>query len=158
MIRLFVTDVDGVLTDGRLDYGVSGEDHKSFDAKDGLGILMLMQRGVQVAFVTERRSHAVDVRAAELGVERLHQGVRDKGEIVSSIQKELGIGPAETATMGDDLPDLPMFRLASLSFAPADAESEVRDSATIVTERGGGRGAFRDAARRVLQHNADLDE
>lgn len=158
MIRLFVTDVDGVLTDGRLDYGVSCEDRKTFDVKDGQGIVMLMQRGVTVAFVTGRGSHALTARAAELGVERVHQKVRDKAEVVSAMQSELGITPAETAAMGDDLPDLAMFGLASLTFAPADAEIEVQEAATVVTRRDGGRGAFRDAARHVLQHNADLDD
>jgi 3-deoxy-D-manno-octulosonate 8-phosphate phosphatase (KDO 8-P phosphatase) len=158
MIRLFVTDVDGVLTDGRMDYGVTGEDRKTFDVKDGQGIVMLMQRGVTVAFVSGRRSHALELRAAELGVERVHQRIVDKADTVSAIQKELGIGPAETAAMGDDLPDLAMFTLASLTFAPADAEAEVQEAATIVTRRDGGRGAFRDAARHVLQHNADLDD
>lgn len=157
MIRLFVTDVDGVLTDGRLDYGVSGEDRKTFDVKDGQGIVMLMQRGVTIAFVSGRRTHALELRAAELGVERVHQRVVDKAEIVSAIQKELGIGPDETAAMGDDLPDLAMFALASLTFAPADAESEVQNAATVVTGRSGGRGAFRDAARHVLSLNADED-
>lgn len=153
--RLFVTDVDGVLTDGRLDYGVSGEDRKTFDVKDGQGIVMLQQRGVVVALITERRSHAVDARATELGIKHVLQGIRDKGEAVASIQKELGIAVSETAAMGDDLPDLAMFSLAGISFAPADAEFEVCEAATIVTRRSGGRGAFRDAARHVLCMNAD---
>lgn len=155
MIRLFVTDVDGVLTDGRLDYGVSGEDRKTFDVKDGQGVVMLQQRGVVVALITGRRSHAVDARAAELGIEHVLQGTRDKGEAVASIQKELGISMSETAAMGDDLPDLAMFSLAGVSFAPADAEFEVCEAATIVTRRSGGRGAFRDAVRHVLAMSAD---
>ena len=158
MIRLFVTDVDGVLTDGSLDYGVSGEDRKTFNVRDGQGIVDLMRRGVEVAFVTGRGGHALEARATELGVTRLHQRVRDKGEVVAAIQKEMGIGPAETATMGDDVPDLAMFALSHLSFAPADAEFEVTERATVVTRRASGRGAFRDAANHVMSLNADLDE
>lgn len=157
MIRLFVTDVDGVLTDGSLDYGVSGEDRKTFDVKDGQGVVSLLKRGVVVAFVTGRGGHALETRARELGVERLHQRVRDKAEVVSVIQKELGISPGETAAMGDDLPDLAMFALAGLTFAPADAEFEVAERATVVTRRPGGRGAFRDAANHVMALNADED-
>lgn len=157
MIRLFVTDVDGVLTDGSLDYGVSGEDRKTFDVKDGQGVVMLRQRGVEVAFVTGRGGHALRARAEELGVVRVHERVRDKAQIVADIQKELGIGPDQTAAMGDDVPDLAMFSLAGITFAPADAEHEVQEAATIVTRRGGGRGAFRDAARHVLSMNADED-
>lgn len=157
MIRLFVTDVDGVLTDGSLDYGVSGEDRKTFDVKDGQGIVSLMKHGVVVAFVTGRGGHALEARARELGVERLHQRVRDKAEVVAAIQKELGVSPAETAAMGDDVPDLAMFALAGLTFAPADAEFELAERANVVTRRPGGRGAFRDAANHVMALNADED-
>ena len=157
MIRLFVTDVDGVLTDGSLDYGVSGEDRKTFDVKDGQGVVSLMKRGVVVAFITGRGGHALEARARELGVERLHQRVRDKAEVVAAIQKELGVSPAETAAMGDDVPDLAMFSLATLTFAPADAEFELTERATVVTRRSGGRGAFRDAANHIMALNADED-
>lgn len=157
MIRLIMTDVDGVLTDGSLDYGVSGPDRRTFHARDLQGIRMLARMGVTVAFVTDRRSHALDAFAHDAGVERILIHA-EPAQALADLQKELGIGADATAVMGDDVTDLPLFGMAALSFAPADAEHEVARAATVVTRHEGGRGAFKDAAGHVLMHNAESQE
>ena len=157
VIRLFVTDVDGVLTDGSLDYGVSGPDRRIFDARDAHGVRMLVRMGVTVAFVTARRSHALSAFADDVGVEHVIAG-NEPARMLADLQRELGIDAESTAVMGDDVTDLPMFGMASIAFAPADAEREVLDAAVVVTGRTGGRGAFRDAARHVLSMNAEAAE
>lgn len=155
MIRLLVLDVDGVLTDGGLFYGPDGEQLKRFNVRDGLGIKLLQQAGVAVAIVSGRASPALARRAAELGIDELHAGVGDKAIILSTLQAKLGTTPAETAAMGDDLPDLALFAGAGLRIAPADAELELLAAADFVTPRAGGHGAVRDAATYILARNGD---
>lgn len=158
MIRLLVLDVDGVLTDGGLYYGPDGERLKRFDVHDGLGIKLLQAAGVTVALVSGRESPALRRRATDLGIEQVHLGAADKGPAIEAIQHALAIGVAETAAMGDDLPDLAMFERAALKLAPADAEPELRAAADHVAPRGGGRGAVRDAARYILMLNGSSGE
>ncbi|PZU10330.1 HAD family hydrolase [Sphingomonas sp.] len=153
MIRLLALDVDGVLTDGGLHYGPGGEEMKRFNVRDGLGIKLLQQAGIVVAIVSGRSSAALAARAGELGIAELHAGVGDKAAILAGLQERLGIAPAETAAMGDDLPDLALFSAAGLRIAPADAEPELIAAADFVTPRAGGHGAVRDAAIHILSLN-----
>jgi YrbI family 3-deoxy-D-manno-octulosonate 8-phosphate phosphatase len=155
MIRLLVLDVDGVLTDGGLFYGADGEQLKRFNVRDGLGIKLLQQAGVTVAIVSGRFSPALARRAAELGITELHGGIGDKAIVLADLQSRLGVPPAETAAMGDDLPDLALFSGAALCIAPADAEPEVIAAAQFVTARMGGHGAVRDAAVHILARNGN---
>jgi 3-deoxy-D-manno-octulosonate 8-phosphate phosphatase (KDO 8-P phosphatase) len=155
MIRLLVLDVDGVLTDGGLFYGPDGEQLKRFNVRDGLGIKLLQQAGVTVAIISGRSCAALDRRAADLGIVELHCGVGDKGPVLAELQARLGIAPAETAAMGDDLPDLALFAGAALRIAPADAERDLITAADLVTSRAGGQGAVRDAAVHILDLNGD---
>jgi 3-deoxy-D-manno-octulosonate 8-phosphate phosphatase (KDO 8-P phosphatase) len=155
MIRLMVVDVDGVLTDGSLDYGTTGGDRRTFNARDATGIRTLQGRGVVVALLTERRSHAVATFAEDVGVKHVLIGGGDRAQAVVDLQKELGIDRDATAIMGDDVEDIPVFLSGTLTFAPADAESEAREAATVVTKGSGGRGAFREAARHLISMNAD---
>lgn len=157
MIRLLVLDVDGVLTDGGLYYGSGGEQLKRFNVRDGLGIRLLQQVDVIVAIVSGRSSAALSARASELGITELHAGVGDKAAIVTALQARLGVTPAETASMGDDLPDLALFAHAALRIAPADAEPAVIAAADFVTARAGGHGAVRDAAHHILARNGKAD-
>src|SRR4249920_1295856 len=108
-VRLLVLDVDGVLTDGRLYYGGEVE-LKAFNTQDGHGIKMLRATGVEVAIITGRTSRAVEVRAANLGVPYLYQGVADKLEVFDQLLARVSLDPAAAAAMGDDLPDLPILR------------------------------------------------
>ena len=149
-IRLLVLDVDGVLTDGVLVYGASGEEIKRFHVRDGLGIQQARLAGVEVAIISGRASAAVTRRMSELGVVEVHQGVGDKESLLRGLLARLGVKAAETAVMGDDLPDLPLMRIAGLAMAPADAVPEVRRAAGWVSRSAGGHGAVREAVEMLL--------
>ncbi len=150
-IKLLALDVDGVLTDGTINIGSSGEVFKGFNAKDGLGISCALRYGVEVAIITGRFSEIIHRRATELGIKYLYEGVRDKYAALEKLRKELKLEQQEVAYMGDDLNDLPAFKAAGLAFAPADAVAEVAAAAHIVTAACGGRGAVREAAELLLK-------
>jgi 3-deoxy-D-manno-octulosonate 8-phosphate phosphatase (KDO 8-P phosphatase) len=150
-IRLLVLDVDGVLTDGVLVYGASGEETKRFHVRDGLAIQAARRAGIEIAVVSGRASAAVTRRMSELGVVEVHQGVADKESLLRGVQARLGVKPTETAVMGDDLLDLAVMRIAGLALAPRDAVPEVRHAAGWVSRSPGGYGAVRDAVEMLLR-------
>jgi 3-deoxy-D-manno-octulosonate 8-phosphate phosphatase (KDO 8-P phosphatase) len=150
-IRLLVLDVDGVLTDGRLWFGASGEELKVFHVRDGAGLVALQRAGVSVAIVSGRSSHAVERRAAELGIRLVRQGASDKAHEVEMLAAKLGAAREEIACVGDDTPDLPVMRRAALAIAVADAHAEVIEAADWVTTRKGGRGAVREVCDLLLR-------
>lgn len=150
-IRLLVLDVDGVLTDGGLFYGASGEETKRFHVHDGLALVAARKAGLQIAVLSSRASAAVTRRLTELGVSEVHQGVADKAGALEALRERLGLGAAEVAVMGDDLPDLPAMTRAGLALAPANAVAEVRRAAHWVARRRGGDGAVREAVEMLLK-------
>jgi 3-deoxy-D-manno-octulosonate 8-phosphate phosphatase (KDO 8-P phosphatase) len=150
-IRLLVLDVDGVLTDGSIIYTAAGEEIKIFHVRDGHGLRLVQQAGIEVALITGRQSPAVAHRARNLQISHLFQGIRDKLAVLRSLQAELGISPAETAVMGDDLVDLPILLPAGLAVAVADAPQEVKARVHLVTTAPGGRGAVRELCELLLQ-------
>ncbi|MBW1681134.1 MAG: HAD-IIIA family hydrolase [Deltaproteobacteria bacterium] len=149
--RILFLDVDGVLTDGRVYYTDEGSEIKAFHVRDGLGLKLLMRAGVAVVIVTGRDSQAVVRRARELGIEGVYQGVSDKGALCRRLLREKGLRGDEAACIGDDLPDLEIFREVGLRIAVADAAEEVRQAAHLVTERKGGHGAVREACEWLLR-------
>jgi 3-deoxy-D-manno-octulosonate 8-phosphate phosphatase (KDO 8-P phosphatase) len=149
-IRLLVLDVDGVLTDGGLYYGPSGEHTKRFHVQDGLAMVEARRAGLELAIVSGRKSSAVARRLAELGVAEVHQGVRDKCAVLAGLMARLGLVPAQVAVMGDDLNDLASMRQAGLVLAPRNAVREVRAVAHWVSRRSGGDGAVREALELLL--------
>jgi 3-deoxy-D-manno-octulosonate 8-phosphate phosphatase (KDO 8-P phosphatase) len=154
-IRLVVLDVDGVLTDGGIFLGATeaGDriEMKRFDITDGLGIRLLREAGVEVAIVTGRESHAVRLRAEELGIRECHQDREArKLPIVERLLDRLGMGWDETAFVADDLADLAVLRRVGLPVAVANAVREVRTAARWMTTRRGGDGAVREFAEALL--------
>ncbi len=152
-IRLLVLDVDGVLTDGTLTYSASGEEAKSFSVRDGLGIRLLVTSGVQVAVISGRRSAAVLIRCAELGIEDgfVVQGCADKAAALDAIVARLGLDDRQVAAIGDDLNDLPLLTRVGFAACPSDAAPEVAAVADLVCGSAGGRGAVREVAELVLK-------
>lgn len=150
-IRLLVLDVDGVLTDGGLYYGPSGEDTKRFHVQDGLALIEAQRAGLAVAVISGRASASVTRRLAELGITEVHQGVDDKSAVLAALMTRLGLDAAEVAVMGDDLSDLPLMRRVGLALAPPNAVREVRAAAHWVSRRGGGEGAVREALELLLR-------
>jgi 3-deoxy-D-manno-octulosonate 8-phosphate phosphatase (KDO 8-P phosphatase) len=150
-IKLLLLDVDGVLTDGRLTYTDSGEQIKSFLSKDGLGLRLLMDNGVQVGIITGRTSNALLHRCRNLGIDLVFDGIRDKAQAMDQVVKRTGIDPSHMAFMGDDLIDLPAMARAGVAVAVADAVEEVRSRADIVTSANGGQGAVREICEAILK-------
>ncbi len=135
-IKLLVLDVDGVLTDGGLWFDASGQLIKRFDVRDGLGIRLLQQTGVEIAFLSGGQGGATEVRARQLGIHHCLVGIKDKPEALLQLQQQLGIDMAETGFVGDDLNDLAVRPVVGLLMAPADACAPVRQGAHAVYEQG----------------------
>jgi len=150
-IRLLVLDVDGVLTDGRLYFSSRGEELKSFHVRDGAGIVHLLRAGIQVAVISGRSSKAVERRMSELGVTWVRQGIEDKLTALRELLDILGLGPQAVASMGDDLADLPIFEVARLAVAVADAHRTVKSRAHFITQANGGQGAVREVCDLILE-------
>ncbi|MCS7044746.1 MAG: HAD hydrolase family protein [Gemmataceae bacterium] len=151
-IELLVMDVDGVLTDGRIIYSDRGEELKAFHVRDGTGIKMWLRRGKHAAVVSGRTSTVVERRAAELGIRAVCQGTDEKLPVVENLLRETGIGWEQTACIGDDLADLPLFSRCGLAAAVADACPEAIAQAHYVTRAGGGQGAVREVIELILRH------
>jgi len=149
-ISLLLTDVDGVLTDGRLYYSAEGDIMKAFNVKDGMGVKLLQRSGIKVGIVTGRTSDMVAIRASELGFDIVYQGINNKEEAIMEILHKLDVAPKHTAYIGDDINDLPAFNIAGLSACPQDAVNKLKKEADYVCESEGGRGAFREFADLIL--------
>ncbi len=157
-IRLLLLDVDGVMTDGRIAYDNHAVETKAFDVKDGHGIKLLQRAGIRVGIITGRQSDLVKHRAAELGIEILHQGAKDKMVPFREILGQLALAEDEVAYMGDDLIDLPILRRVGFSATVADAVAEVKPLVHLVTSRPGGRGAVREVCDLILRGGGHWDE
>lgn len=156
-VRLLILDVDGVLTDGRLYFGPQGEALKIFDVRDGHGIKLLLEAGIEVAILSSRRSEAVEVRARELGIAHVLQGEADKRAGLQRLLADLRLSPGQCAFIGDDWPDLPVLKRVGLAATVADAVPEVRDAAHWIAPAGGGRGAVRQLAELILRAQGKFD-
>ena len=157
-LKLLILDVDGVLTDGSINYSDDGTEFKSFNVRDGHGIKLLMRAGVDCAIITARSSEVVNVRAKDLGIRHVFQGQKEKLGAFKEVLSASGLKACECAYMGDDLIDLPVMRAVGLSAAPKDAVWEVAEFVDIVTEAPGGRGAVRELTEIILKLSGKWDE
>jgi 3-deoxy-D-manno-octulosonate 8-phosphate phosphatase (KDO 8-P phosphatase) len=156
-IKFLLLDVDGVLTDGKLYYGNSGEELKAFNIQDGLGIKLLQQAGIQVGIITGRVSALLQRRADELGISPVIQGREDKLTALRELLQGMDLGLNEIAFMGDDLPDLSVINSVGLGITVANASSTLTKEATWQTRRSGGDGAVREAAEMILRAQNKFD-
>lgn len=156
--RLVVTDVDGVLTDGRITYDSQGNELKSFNIKDGLGFKLLKNAGVITAIITGRNSVMVERRAKELGIDHLIQGREDKGQALQSLCDDLDIDIQDCLYCGDDLPDLKAVIAAGVGVAPADAHKILLENADFCCSVAGGAGAFREISELLLEAKGLLSD
>lgn len=156
-IRALILDVDGVLTDGRIGYGSQEGEIKFFDVKDGQGLALLRRAGLKAGILSGRASAANRQRAAELSLDFLYEGEKDKLAGFERLLREQALGSEECLYVGDDLVDLPVMRRAGLAAAVADAVPEVREAAHWVTEAPGGRGAVRELVTRLLKLQGKWD-
>jgi 3-deoxy-D-manno-octulosonate 8-phosphate phosphatase (KDO 8-P phosphatase) len=150
-IRLLLLDVDGVMTDGGIIYDGNGVETKVFNVKDGHGIKMLQRHGIEVGIITGRTSKVVDLRARELGIERVYQGSLKKLESYCDILHKTGLTDSQIAYVGDDVIDVPVMKRVIFAAAPADALAEAKSVAHYVTQCGGGRGAVREICDLILK-------
>ena len=157
-IRLLLLDVDGVLTDGRITYGSAGLEVLSFHVRDGLALKAAQGAGISVGLVSGRKSEALLRRAEELRLAEVYTGVEDKMAVYRQLLVRYRLEDAEVAYMGDDLPDLPVLRQAGLAISVADAPTEVRTAAHMVTSLPGGKGAVREAVEWLLKSQGVWDQ
>jgi YrbI family 3-deoxy-D-manno-octulosonate 8-phosphate phosphatase len=150
-IKMLILDVDGVLTNGRIVVNDRGEEIKSFHVKDGYGLRQLMGAGIEVILITGRSSRALTRRAEDLGIREIHQGIKDKNALLEKLILEKKCGRDQVCCVGDDLPDIPMFRHAGLRVAVSDAAPEVKEAADWVTRLRGGEGAVREVCELILK-------
>lgn len=149
-IRLFATDVDGVLTDAGMYYSESGDEWKKFNTRDGMGIKLLQKAGLITAIVTQERTRLVARRAEKLAIPELHQGVFDKLSVIRDMAMRHGISLKEVAYVGDDVNDIEALKAVGLSAAPADGLPQVLGIVDYVCRQKGGEGAVRELADLIL--------
>ena len=157
-IKLLLLDVDGVLTDGKLYYGNSGEEMKGFDIQDGLGIKLLQKGSIRVGIITGRMSSLLQRRADELGINPVIQGREDKLTVLNELLPSLDITLDEIAFIGDDLPDLAVIKKVGLGITVANASSTLAAKADWQTACTGGNGAVREVAEMILTAQGKFSE
>lgn len=157
-LKLLILDVDGVLTDGRLFFDDNGKEYKCFHARDGHGIKLLRETGVEVAIISGRKSNSVSLRMKSLGVEYVYQGHENKIVAFKEIIHKMSLAPEQVAHVGDDLLDLPIMTRVGLSIAVNDANKTVKDYADWSTETVGGLGAVREVCDFIMQSQGTYDD
>jgi 3-deoxy-D-manno-octulosonate 8-phosphate phosphatase (KDO 8-P phosphatase) len=144
-LKMLIMDVDGTLTDGKLYISSSGEVMKAFSIKDGYAIKnILPQLGIIPVIITGRVSNAVRIRAGELGISELHEGIDDKLEICRKLMEKYGLKDENVAFIGDDCNDIPMFSCCGFTACPNNAAAEVKQISSLVLQANGGEGAVRE--------------
>ncbi|MBR9813805.1 HAD-IIIA family hydrolase [bacterium] len=153
-VRLAIFDVDGVMTDGKLYLGPNGQELKTMSVRDGLGLKLLQQAGVEIAVISGRPSQAVIVRLNALGITRIHMHVKDKVPFYEQLLADLGISDAQVAYMGDDSPDVPVMQRVGLSMTVADAHKSAGLFAHWTSQGAVGHGAVREACDMIVEAQA----
>ncbi len=149
-IRLFATDVDGVLTDAGMYYSESGDEFKKFNTRDGMGIKLLQKAGIVTALITQENTKLVLRRARKLTIPEVHQGAYDKLSVLQDLVSRYGLTMEQVAYIGDDVNDLAALKAVGLSAAPADGASIVLKTVRYVCRKKGGEGAVRELADLIL--------
>ncbi len=149
-MQALVLDVDGILSDGFVTLTNSGDEIKSFDIRDGLGMKLVQQAGMKVIIITGRSSNIVHTRMSNLGVDLVYQGREDKGVALREACAQLALLPEDCLYMGDDWPDLSAFAIAGMKVTVPNGHVEVRRRADLVTQSMGGRGAVREVCDILL--------
>jgi len=152
-IKLLVMDVDGTLTDGKINMGPDGEVSKAFDIKDGYAINeMLPAHGIVPAIITGRTSRIVENRARELHITELYQGKHEKLDTLKQLMAKHGCSRENVAYIGDDILDIECMRECGVVGCPADSCRQVKEIAHYVCNRNGGDGAVREFIEFLLEH------
>lgn len=150
-IRLIASDIDGVLTDGRITLDEEGREIRNFNAQDGMGLRLAKDFGVDLVFISGRPSGAAIKRLKDLGIVQVFQKIDDKGPVLEKILTRQGLKQDEVCAVGDDLADLPMFARSGVSVAVGNAVADVKEKAQWTTQRSGGEGALREVVEEILK-------
>ncbi len=150
IVSLVIFDVDGVLTNGRLYYGESGEEIKSFHVRDGVGIKLLQDKGIDVAIITAKDSPMVASRVRELGVSHYYPGVKNKNQQINELKEKLSVFSESICYVGDDMVDLPAMRNCGISMCPKDAYELIKENVNFIVPIKGGQGVARYVADMIL--------
>ena len=156
-LKLLVCDIDGVFSDGRIYLGNDGEELKAFHTRDGYGIKALINSGIEVAVITGRDSAIVKNRMTALNVKHIIQGQENKADAMADLCQKLGLSPEQVAAIGDDMPDLGMYKNAETKIAVKDAHPAVTREANWITTKPGGYGAVREVCDVIMQAVGTLD-
>ncbi|PSB91780.1 KdsC family phosphatase [Candidatus Pandoraea novymonadis] len=157
-LQVMIFDIDGVMTDGGLNYDSNGETMKVFNSLDGHGLKMLTSAGVTLAIITGRQSNIVAKRATDLGITHIYQGIHNKGEAFDDLRMHLGRIPEDVfGHMGDDWPDLEVMKRIGFAVSPLNAHDEVKSRSHYVTRTLGGRGAVREVCDFILRAQKKYD-
>lgn len=152
-IKCLALDVDGVLTDGHIFQGLNGQWCRNFFIRDGMGLLLLKEKGLKLALITSSLSDDIRTRAEKLKIDYVFDNVSHKAEAFQKLLQMSGLDASEVAYVGDDIIDLPVFALVGISIAPADAHQKVIAQAQYVTKASGGKGAVREVCDILLEQN-----
>jgi len=152
-IKMLALDVDGVLTDGSITYDENGIEYKTFNTKDGQGIVSIQKAGIKTAIITARLNGTVRVRFNNLKMTKLYEGQKDKEKALDELTKEFNLTYDEIAYMGDDIPDLCVLKKVGLATCPNDAVDEVKEVVDFITDKNGGRGAVRELCDLILRNH-----
>ena len=157
-IKLFVFDVDGVLTDGKLILLENGEMARSMNVKDGYAMQLALKQGYEILIISGGTSEAVKTRLVKLGIKNIALGIKDKRQILINFLLENDFLENQTLYMGDDMPDVAPMKVVGLACAPADAVKEVLEISTYISPKIGGSGCVRDVIEKVLKLNGHWKE
>ena len=155
-IKLVITDIDGVWTDGGMYYGSEGREWKKFNTSDSAGVLFCQLNDIPICIITGEDTPIVERRAAKLGIEMVWLGIKDKLSVAETVCERLGISLEQVAFIGDDINDLPLMDAAGYSASVPDAPEYVKQHASYITTRRGGAGAFRDFVEHLLRESGLL--
>jgi 3-deoxy-D-manno-octulosonate 8-phosphate phosphatase (KDO 8-P phosphatase) len=156
-IKLLILDVDGVCTDGKLYFDKTGECMKVFHVHDGAGMKLLQRSGVTVAFITAKKSEALQQRAKALGIEHVYAGFENKIAPYQDLLGKLNLTDSDVAYVGDDLPDLTLIRRVKLGITVPNARPFIQKHADYVTEKPGGHGAVREVCEKIMEAQGTLE-
>jgi 3-deoxy-D-manno-octulosonate 8-phosphate phosphatase (KDO 8-P phosphatase) len=157
-ITCIMSDVDGVMTDGRIIYDDHGHETKRFHVRDGLGIKLWINSGFQFGILTARQSSIVQRRADELGITHVQQGHKNKSPAADEMMRQFACQPSQVCYIGDDLPDIPVMSKVGLAVCPADAATDARNAAHWILRSNGGDGALRELIERLLRAKQRWEE
>ena len=150
-IKCFITDVDGVLSNGLLYLTNNGDEIKTFHVHDGVGLKLLMHANIHVAVITTSKNKIIETRMKQLGIEHYFSGQLDKRNAYQILKQRLNLNDEQFAYIGDDLPDIPILKQVGLKIAVNDARPEVKEISNIITKQVGGHGAVREACDLILK-------